>query len=208
VTIAHNSDLLRDQMVLDWLELHTARRDAVMGAVHNSDVADLNERAHALLKASGELGPVVASVDEREYCVGDRVLGLQNRYDLGILNGDVGRIVGAEATTIAVQLDAGRCVQLPLEYVADHLERAYARTVYKTQGLTCEIALLLGDDGLYAELGYTAITRGSHENRVYTVVSNEDFADRAFHLEHVVTALDRSLAKTAAIDYLEPPELP
>ena len=208
VTIAHNSDVLRDQMTLDWFELHTSGRDAVMGAVHRSDVADLNERAHALLEAGGELGPLVAIVDERRYCVGDRVLGLDNRYDLGILNGDLGCIVGANSSSIAVQLDVGRRVDLPIDYVTDHLQHAYSRTVHKTQGLTCEIAMLLGDDALYAELGYTALTRGTQENRVYTVVSNEDFEDRDFHLEHVVRALDRSLAKTAAIDYIDPPELP
>ena len=108
VTIAHNSDVLRDQMTLDWFELHTSGRDAVMGAVHRSDVADLNERAHALLEAGGELGPLVAIVDERRYCVGDRVLGLDNRYDLGILNGDLGCIVGANSSSIVVQLDVGR----------------------------------------------------------------------------------------------------
>ena len=178
-----------------------------MGAVHNSDVADLNERAHALLEASGAVGPLVAIVDERRYCVGDRVLGLDNRYDLGILNGDLGRIVGADSASIEVQLEVGRCVHLPLDYVTDHLQHAYARTVHKTQGLTCEIGLLLGDDALYAELGYTGLTRVTQENRVYTVVSNEDFENRDFHLEHVVRALDRSLAKTAAIDYLDPPEL-
>ena len=208
VTIAHNSDVLRDQMTLDWFELHTSGRDAVMGAVHRSDVADLNERAHALLEAGGELGPLVAIVDERRYCVGDRVLGLDNRYDLGILNGDLGCIVGANSSSIAVQLDVGRRVDLPIDYVTDYLQHAYSRTVHKTQGLTCEIAMLLGDDALYAELGYTALTRGTQENRVYTVVSNEDFEDRDFHLEHVVRALDRSLAKTAAIDYIDPPELP
>ena len=135
------------------------------------------------------------------------MLGLDNRYDLGILNGDLGCIVGANSSSIAVQLDVGRCVDLPIEYVTDHLQHAYARTVHKTQGLTCEIAMLLGDDALYAELGYTALTRGTQENRVYTAVSNEDFEDRDFRLEHVVQALDRSLAKTAAIDYLDPPEL-
>ena len=74
--------------------------------------------------------------------------------------------------------------------------------------MTCEVALLLGDDALYAELGYTAVTRGTHENRIYTVVSTQDFADRDFHLEHLVRSLGQSHAKTAAIDYLEPPELP
>ena len=206
VTIAHNSDTLRDQMALDWLQLHTEGRHAVMGAVHNSDVDDLNARVHALLEATGELGPLVAVVDERRYCVGDEVLGLRNRYDLGMLNGDVGIVTGADADSLHVRCDDGRDVRLPLDYVADHLQHAYARTVHKTQGLTCEIALLLGDDALYAELGYTALTRGTHENRVYTVVTADDFEDRTFHLEHVVRALDRSLAKTAAIDYLDPPD--
>ena len=80
--------------------------------------------------------------------------------------------------------------------------------MHKTQGMTCEVALLLGDDSLYAELGYTAVTRGTHENRIYTVVSTQDFADRDFHLKHLVRSLGQSHAKTAAIDYLEPLELP
>ena len=208
VTIAHNSDSLRDQMALDWWQLHTDGRDAVMGAVHRSDVDDLNSRVHALLEASDQLGSLVAVADDRRYCVGDRVLGLRNRYDLGILNGDVGTITGADEHRVQVSFADGREVRLPLDYVADHLRHAYARTVHKTQGLTCEVALLLGDDALYAELGYTAITRGTHENRIYTVVTTQDFADRNFHLEHLVRSLGRSHAKTAAIDYLEPPELP
>ena len=48
----------------------------------------------------------------------------------------------------------------------------------------------------------------AHENRIYTVVTTQDFADRDFHLEHLVRSLGTSHAKTAAIDYLEPPELP
>ena len=171
VTVAHNSDALRDQMALDWWQLHVDGRDAVMGAVHRSDVDDLNSRVHGLLETSGHLGPSVAEVDDRRYCVGDSVLGLRNRYDLGILNGDVGTITGADEHRINVKVPDGRAVRLPLDYVTDHLRHAYARTVHKTQGMTCEVALLLGDDALYAELGYTAVTRGTHENRIYTVVS-------------------------------------
>ena len=63
--------------------------------------------------------------------------------------------------------------------------------MHKTQGMTCEVALLFGDDSLYAELGYTAVTRGTHENRIYTVVSTQDFANRDFHLEHLVRSLGR-----------------
>jgi conjugative relaxase-like TrwC/TraI family protein len=65
VTVAHNSDALRDQMVLDWWSHRAAGRDVVMGAIRRSDVRDLNARAHAALEADGCLGPLVAVVDEQ-----------------------------------------------------------------------------------------------------------------------------------------------
>ena len=203
VTVAHNSDALRDQMVLDWWTHREAGRDVVMGAVHRSDVRDLNARAHAALEATGQLGPVVAVVDEQRYCVGDRVLARKNRYDLGILNGDLATITGADDHGLHIRTANGRELRLPHDYVADHLQHGYARTVHKTQGLTCDVALLLGDDTLYAELGYTGLTRGSDENHLYAVAVEPADPDHGA-LEHVVRALDTSRAKTAAVDYLEP----
>lgn len=84
-----------------------------------------------------------------------------------------------------------------------HLQHGYARTVHKTQGLTCEVALLLGDDTLYAELGYTGLTRSSDENHLYAVAVEPSEPDGQA-LEHVMRALDTSRAKVAAVDYLEP----
>jgi conjugative relaxase-like TrwC/TraI family protein len=202
VTVAHNSDALRDQMVIDWWKHRADGRDVVMGAVHRSDVRDLNARAHAALESTGELGEVIAVVDEQRYCVDDRVLALENRYDLGVLNGDLGRVVRAEEHGLRIACDAGQEVVLPLDYVTDHLQHGYARTVHKTQGLTCDVALLLGDDSLYAELGYTGLTRGSHENHLYAIEIEPTDPD-GYALEHVVRSLDTSRAKTAAIDYLE-----
>jgi len=202
VTVAHNSDALRDQMILDWWRHRAAGRDVILGAVHRSDVRDLNERAHAVLEAVGQLGAHVLTVDEQRYCVGDRVLALRNRYDLGILNGDLACITGADDRNIHVRSDSGRDLVLPLDYVADYLQHGYARTVHKTQGLTCEVALLLGDDTLYAELGYTGLTRGSEENHLYAVAV-ETGEPEGHALDHVVRALDTSRAETAAVDYLE-----
>jgi ATP-dependent exoDNAse (exonuclease V) alpha subunit len=207
VTVAHNSDAIRDQMVMDWWSHREAGRDVVVGAVHRSDVRDLNGRAHALLEAEGRLGPLAAEVDDQRFCVGDQVLALKNRYDLGIVNGDLGQIVGADGQTIHVLRSDTLEVRLPIDYVTNHLQHAYARTVHKTQGLTCEVALLLGDDSLYAELGYTGLTRGSQENHPYAVVSAQEFDGDKEPLAHLVKALDTSRAKTAAIDYLEPPVL-
>src|SRR5207245_7542202 len=82
LTFADNSDALRDQMVLDWWTNRSQGRDVLLGAVHRSDVRDLNARAHAVLEIAGSLGPLVAVVDEQRFCVGDQVLALRNRYDL------------------------------------------------------------------------------------------------------------------------------
>ncbi len=95
-----------------------------------------------------------------------------------------------------------------MDYVTDHLSHAYARTVHKTQGLTCDVALLLGDDTLYAELGYTGLTRGRQHNHLYAVTSSLDVGEDGTHdLAHVIAALDTSRAKTAAIDILAAPEI-
>lgn len=196
VTIESNSDRLRDRMVLDWFAHHEDGTDAVMGAIRRSDVRDLNARAHAVLEATGQLGQPVAEIDEQRFSIGDRVLALENRYDLGVVNGDLATIVGSTDDNLRVRTDADRTIDLPLDYVADHLQHGYARTVHKTQGLTCDVALLLGDDVLYAELGYTGLTRGRHENHLYTVAA--DTPDDP--LVHLTRSLSTSRAKIAAAD--------
>jgi ATP-dependent exoDNAse (exonuclease V) alpha subunit len=134
-------------------------------------------------------------------------MGLKNRYDLGILNGELGEVVAGDDKGVHVRLDAGRKVALPLDYVTDHLSHSYARTIHKTQGLTCDVALLLGDDSLYAELGYTGLTRGTQENHLYAVTNAAALEGNGHELDHVMRALGTSRAETAAIDYLEPPVL-
>jgi conjugative relaxase-like TrwC/TraI family protein len=209
VTVATNSDALRDQLVTDWLTHRDSGADVVMGAVHRADVADLNMRAHNALEAAGQLGPLVAVVDDRRFCVGEQVLAQRNRYDLGLVNGDLGEITGIVADRPALRVRiADRDVEVPMDYVTDHLTHAYARTVHKTQGLTCDVALLLGDDTLYTELGYTGLTRGRSQNRLYAVTSSLDLGDDGTHdLAHVIAALETSRAKTAALDLADAPAI-
>jgi conjugative relaxase-like TrwC/TraI family protein len=204
LTISSNSDALRDQMALDWWAHRADGRDVLLGAPHRSDVRDLNARAHALLEAAGQLGPLVAEVDEQRFCVGDRVLALKNRYDLGILNGDLAEVTGADQRGVHIRCSDGRSLNVPADYVAEHLQHGYARTVHKSQGLTCDVALLVGDDTLYAELGYTGLTRGRQENHLYAVANPAALEGESQELDHVIRALDRSHAKAAAVDYLEP----
>jgi conjugative relaxase-like TrwC/TraI family protein len=200
ITVADNADVLRDALVDDWYQAHAAGRQAVMGALRRSDVADLNDRARARLREDGRLGPDVLTVDDRSFAVGDRVLTRRNRYDLGVVNGDVGEITGAGPGRIHLRLDDGREVSVPFSYAVEgHLDFAYARTIHQSQASTCDQEFLLGDDALVAELGYTGLSRARDHNRLYTVAARDpDHPDDP--LAHVRHALGVSQAKTAAVD--------
>ncbi len=76
-------------------------------------------------------------------------------------------------------------------------ELCVALVVHKSQGMTCDVTLVLGDDTLHAEAGYTAMTRGRIRNHLYTVAD-----DASDPLASVRRALARSTAKTTAHEHL------
>ena len=50
---------------------------------------------------------------------------------------------------------------------AGHVGLAYAMTVNKAHGTTCDATMMLADDLLYRELAYEAMSRGRNDNRIY-----------------------------------------
>ena len=203
VTTSFNADTIRDRMVLDWWRHRTNGHDVLMGAAQRSDTRDLNGRAHAILETSGQLGPLVANIDEQRFCIGDQIIALKNNYDIGVLNGDTATITASGNNTLRIVLDDGQTRQLPMDYVTEHIAHAYARTIHKNQGLTCEIGLFLGDDTMYQEMGYTALTRATQHNHLYTVTSLVDVQPDNHELPQLARTMETSRAKTAAIDILD-----
>ncbi len=93
---------------------------------------------------------------------------------------------------------------------AGHLTHGYATTIHKLQGLTCDDALLLADDGIFQEAGYTALTRGRERNHLYAVAC-EPVEEEMGHgppttqrdpIETPIAALERTQVKTMGIDNL------
>lgn len=198
VTTAGNADALRDHMADEWHRETRAGSDAVMLALHRSDVEDLNRRARARRLVAGELGPTVAHCDGRGFAIGDRVMTLRNDRRLDVRNGTVATITGTSAAGgLVIDTADGERRTLPPWYLeGGHLTHAYASTVHKAQGLTVDVALLLGDDTLFAEAGYTGITRGRDRNRLYLVDAPDHDG-----IDAVRRALERSGAKHAAVEY-------
>ena len=198
LTVDSNADRLHGRMAEDWYLTHTSGQDVVMLALHRSDVADLNQRARVHLVANDRLGPVVVDSEDLELRIGDRVLALRNDRTVGILNGTIGTVTGAEASAVHIDTGDGDRLDVPIDYIAaGHLTHGYAMTIHKSQGMTCDVALVLGDDALHKEAGYTSITRGRERNHVYAVAPQAPAAGPADDLRR---ALAVSTAKQTAHD--------
>jgi exodeoxyribonuclease V alpha subunit len=109
-------------------------------------------------------GRAEISVGERFFRVGDRVIHRRNNYDLGVFNGDIGKIttVDNEELTLRVCFVDQREVEYQREQISE-LDLAYAITVHKSQGSEFEAVIipLLPQHYrmLFRNLIYTGLTR-------------------------------------------------
>lgn len=122
--------------------------------------AQLNAELQALLNPEGE----TVSRGGHVLRAGDRVMQRRNNYDLGVFNGDVGRILGFELQEQRASIDfEGQIVVYPFDDL-DELGLAYACSIHKSQGseYPCVVLPLHTQHWvlLQRNLLYTAITRG------------------------------------------------
>jgi hypothetical protein len=170
--------------------------------------------------ADGRLGPQALTVDGQEYAVGDRIVTLRNqRRRLGVANGTRGTVTAVDEAVgaLEVRTDHGRTVRLPSWYLTSsrrwprrRVDYGYAVTGHKCEGMTTDRTFVLGSEDIYKEWGYTALSRGRLENRLYLVIGDNPLADEVDVLGPppqdpvgvIVRALGRSRAKTLALDHL------
>jgi chaperonin cofactor prefoldin len=109
-------------------------------------------------------------------------------------------------------LEDGRSATLPSHYLEDgHVTHAYAITGHKAQGMTTEKAFVLGDETLYREWGYVAMSRGKQNNSLYVVAGQDPEREELGGqieaapdpLGELTRALGRSRAKDLAMDVYE-----
>ena len=149
-------------MVADWWVAKGLGEPGVMIAARKTDVADLNDRARELMLQEGKVRGEALSVAGGDFSDGDRVMTLCNSRALGVTNGTRGQVeaVDPERMEVRMRTDEGEAVTLPSSYLeAGHLTHAYAITGHKAQGMTTSRAFVLGDETVYREWGYVAISK-------------------------------------------------
>jgi exodeoxyribonuclease V alpha subunit len=138
-------------------------------------------------------------VGERIFRLGDRVIHRRNNYDLGVFNGDIGRIVAIDNSeptlTVAFYPD-----QRQVFYQRDdimELDLAWAITIHKSQGSEFEVVIIpvltQHYKMLFRNLLYTGLTRAKKlavfvgtRKAMSMAVRNQDVSQRQTALDFLL----------------------
>jgi hypothetical protein len=220
IVVERGSEAQYGHLVSDWWHgreaLGQGEGEALMLAPTREAAAALNERARAYMRQAGQLGDRELTSGGEAFATGDRVMCLRNARDIGVLNGLRGTVTAVEepSRSLRVALDRhDQEVVLPASYLEDrNVTHGYAMTVHKSQGMTAARTYVLGTRELYAELGYTALSRHQQSCRFYLNAGEAPAEQlelevageqRDQTLTRIERALGRSRAQELALDVHE-----
>ena len=210
---AHSVAERRVQVIEDHARLEAGGLDTVILARRRDEVAALNELAHARSVGRGRVHGPALTVGDKEYQVGDRVICLANERSGAVSNGTRGVVTAVDVERQTLTLERPDKRQLTLDTTHyDAIDRGYALTVHKAQGMTADIALVVGSEGATREWAYTAMSRATLATHYYEVSTRPSGTPSASSTgrkrsrsaeERTVQAWTRSELKESALDYPE-----
>lgn len=177
-------------------------------------VTSLNARLRDILnpRAAGVHEMKMGQETIRE---GDRVMVVRNDYQLGVFNGDVGKVVELHRRDREVEVKIHgppvMHVRIPFKKAAGMLRLAYAMTVHKSQGQEYDVIVMplvrSFAHQLQRNLLYTAITRAKervillgHQSALGQAVDNNRVdARNTLFLDRLQLAFRESELETAAV---------
>jgi conjugative relaxase-like TrwC/TraI family protein len=152
---------------------------SLMIAGDTATVSELNARARAGRIAEGTVAETGLAIAEGQKAgVGDEIVTRKNNRLLSVgkswvKNGDRFLVTSTNSDgTMAVRRNPGSPeVVLPADYVASHVELAYATTAYRSQGRSTDTSHTLVSPSTTREVLYVAATRGRESNMIYVDTS-------------------------------------
>jgi conjugative relaxase-like TrwC/TraI family protein len=173
--IGGSRDEMLDALYAAWKHDVEEGQASLMIAADLVTVGELNSRAQRDRVASGSVSADGVAVSGGTRAgVGDQVVTRQNNRALStgkhwVRNGDHWRVADSHADgslTLQRRHGAG-LVHVPVHYVREHVELAYASTAHRAQGRTVDTAHALVAPTTTREVLYVSATRGKEANRLY-----------------------------------------
>ncbi|MGH8892610.1 MAG: MobF family relaxase [Actinomycetes bacterium] len=174
--LVHASETERTAALAD----EAAETRALVIADTREQIADLNAAIRERRVTTGQVDDrraLVTQAGER-IGVGDRIATRHNDYHLGVANRDTWTVTGIDPDgTLRLVGEHGHR-SLPHVYNSQHVELAYATTVYGAQGETTTAAHLILGEYTGAASAYVGMTRGRRANTAHLVAEDVDDARR------------------------------
>ena len=173
---------MRGAAVNAWWEAIERGESASLMAPTNAAVVELNNSAQWRRLDAGQLdrdGPTL-EVGPYRLHIGDRVATrhndrrLRTNRQLMVKNRDRWTVDAIHRDGSVTVTDRSGEVRLPKEYVAEHVELAYAETSHASQGRTVDRSFLFLDGPTGAAGIYVPMTRGREANEVFVAVRGEE----------------------------------
>nr|WP_120492045.1 MobF family relaxase [Corynebacterium lactis] len=195
-----------DGAVAAWLADFDRGRTSLLVASTNAVVAEANSRIQAEMIRRGTVqaqGSWLARLlrrtpphtrlgDGHTAFIGDTILTRNNHNapqpdgtTLRVLNGQKWTIdhIDRDGAITAINAESGRSIILDSDYVRHHCQLGYASTIHRAQGVTVDCTHAVVDASTDRRGLYVALTRGKHENRLWTITDPRlDEAEEAGHL--------------------------
>lgn len=184
----------------EFVELSGSERErTVVLTAKNIDRVKLNASIRQSLIKKGELqigyavkiqtGKSAEAI--RNFAPGDKILFFQNDKNLGVMNGQSGKILAVEEKRIVVQSSGRQIIFDPRKY--NHIDHGYAMTTHKAQGITVDRAII-NIDSSQKKLNsrnsyYVDISRARHKISIYTD-SKEKIGEQVEKWEKKITSND------------------
>jgi exodeoxyribonuclease V alpha subunit len=182
------------------IQILTPQRKGVLG------VYALNTRLQKMLNGANLGTGIKVKQDDIdvEFCIGDKVMHIKNNREMGIYNGETGRVqlVDRKARTLSVKVD-DRIVNYAFADL-EELRLAYAMTIHKSQGSEYPCVLIPASESHYNMLNrplyYTGMTRAKQylamvgSVRALQIAASRTSSEKRLtgllqHLRNVITTL-------------------
>jgi hypothetical protein len=180
---------LKQAMLADWWSAFRQGRRVAILAYRRDEVDQFNTACQQLRDHEGHLGVQRLQVRDRSFAVGDQVVCGKNALrSLGVANASRGQVIelDAEQRAMTLQLEDGRTVVLPREYLDERpswwlrgnpdrrtVDLAYATTGHKAQGITRDEVLVRVTSSEDRQWLYVGGSRAIGRTTFYSVVTPE-----------------------------------
>jgi len=168
--VVHPSDAERQYVLAA-----RASQGQLVVADTREQVTRINHVAHRVRVVTGSARDGIVTGAGEQIGIGDTIATRHNDAEVGVANRETWTVVDSSAAGLLVKGESGERV-LPPNYVHEHVELAYATTVYGAQGSTVATSHVLVGDHTGAASAYVGMTRGRERNVAHLVADSVEDA--------------------------------